>query len=277
MIRIGILSGDASTTESIKLVQQFKAFKVTGIAQNVDKLSSANQRYTTEELIHNSDAIYMNCSKPTAELIQLVIKKSNHLFLSNLPTTTLHETKQLINLVNEAGSTIVMFNPLTFLTESLKLKDSLAPLKLIHARQQLNPPIAEKQLMDLLLYLASIEKCEVKKIDVFVIEGEHQSNLVNLRLFFSSGSVAQIELGEMFAPSQSLIEIFQKNKKQVTIPLNYNKRHKMTSERNALQHFIESILDNGNTLLSFNELEHAKKNMEEIREKLKYSDCKLLD
>ena len=37
MIRIGILSGNASANESINLIQQFNDFKITGIARDIDK------------------------------------------------------------------------------------------------------------------------------------------------------------------------------------------------------------------------------------------------
>ena len=125
MIRIGILSGDHSDTRSIKLIRQFKEFKVTGTVSYINKPDGISPEYSTEDLLDNSDAIYINICNPSFGLIEMAIKNSNHLFLKQIPTVPLAEIKQLANLQNEAGTVIHFFNPYVFLTENLKIPEQL--------------------------------------------------------------------------------------------------------------------------------------------------------
>lgn len=271
MIRIGILSGNASNAESIKLVQQFKDFKITGIAQDIDTQNTKNQQYTAEDLVCNSDATYINIQSPSFELVQMVIRKSNHLFLNTIPNFDLDQTKQLINLANEAGTNILLFNPLIFLNKKFQIQKYQNKLKLIHIRLALDSTDFESQLLNLLLFMTAIEKSEVRKSDVFAFEGVKKSSLINLRIQFSSGTVAQIELGEMFTTKQSVIEIFQKDERPASFPIAHlDPKTILTAERNALTHFIKSIVKQTTISISLNELEQALICLGEIKEKLKY-------
>ena len=276
MIRIGILLGDGSNTESIKLIRQFNDFKVTGIVLDTDKQDTKNQEYTIEDLVSKSDATYINTCNPSFELIQMGIKQSNHLFLKQVPKLTLSETKQLISLVNEAGSIVQLFNPYVFLTENLKIQGHLKNPKFINIRLPLLTQNTESQLLDLLLFLSVTEKNEVKRIDVFAFEGEKKSSLLNIRIVFSTGSIAQIHLGEMFKSDQSLLEIFQMDEKYISLPSQPNNKEILQTEQNAFNQFTKAIQHKPCISVSFNELEQTIYILDEIREKLKYSECSLL-
>jgi hypothetical protein len=277
MIRIGILSGDVSGTESIKLIQQFKDFKITGIVQDIDHQGSEDQQYTTEDLLANSDAIFVNVQTPSFELMRMAIKKSNHLFLKRIPKLSVGETRQLINLANESGSTILLFNPLTFLDENLKIQSHLNKQKLITIRLPLSKTDIENQLLDLLLFITSTEKSEVKKTDIFAFDSAKATGIISIRLAFATGSIAQIELGGMFTSNQSFVEIFQKDESYISLPTCLPaSKTRLRTEKNALEHFRHGIQHKSAISISLNELEQAIICMNEIRDKLKFLNCQLL-
>lgn len=278
MISIGILSGDESATESIKLIQQFQDFKITGIVQLNDLQSVEGKQYTTEDLLENSDATFVDVPAPSFDLIRAVIKKSNHLFLMRIPSLSLGETTQLINLANESGSTILLFNPLFFTDENLKISTTLNKQKLITIRLPLRKKDIEHQLLSLLLFVMSTEKSELRKTDVFTFDRTNESGIVSLRLAFATGSIAQIELGGMFKASQSFIEIFQKEDHYFALPADGpNAKTRLQTQKNALQHFLEAIHQGSAISISLNELEQAIACRNEIRDKLKFLNCSLLD
>ena len=278
MIRIGILSGDVPETESIKLIQQFKDFKITGIVQDIDSQDLENQQYTTEDLLGNSDAIFVNVQTPSFGLMRMAIKKSNHLFLKSIPKLNIGETRQLINLANESGSTILLFNPFTFLDENLKIQHRLNKQKLITIRLPLSKTDIENQLLNLLLYVTSTEKSEVKKTEVFAFDSTKQSGTISVRLVFATGSIAQIDLGGMFTSTQSFVEIFQKDEHYISLPASLPaSKTRLRTEKNALEHFLQAIQHKSAISISLNELEQAIICLNEIRDKLKFMNCLLLD
>lgn len=271
MIRIGILSGDNSSTESIKLIQQFKDFKITGIAQNTDIQDAKTQQYTIEDLVSNSDATYFNIANLPLELIQMGIKKSNHLFLKKLPDIQLSEIRLLNNLVSEAGSNILLFNPFLFQTEILGIQNHLKTPHLINMRLPLKNTELENQLLDSLLFLISTERSECKKVDVFAFKGAQRSSLIHIHLLFSNGCMAQIHLGESVKTNQANVEIFQKDNKYTTLPINQNKQHEVKDiEKNALDLFIRAILNKPTISVSLSELELTIILLDEIKKKLNY-------
>ncbi len=277
MIRIGILSGDVAGTESIKLIQQFKDFKITGIVQDTDHQDNENQQYTTEDLLGNSDAMFINVQTPSFGLMRMAIKKSNHLFLKSIPKLSLGETRQLINLANESGSTILLFNPLSFLDENLKIQSRLNKQKLITIRLPFSKNDIENQLLNLLLFVASTEKSEVKKTEVYAFDSTKETGIISLRLVFATGSIAQIELGGMFTSSQSFVEIFQKDENHISLPTSLSaSKTRLHTEKNALEHFRQAIQHKSAISISLNELEQTIVCLNEIRDKLKFLNCQLL-
>lgn len=268
MIRIGILSGDNSSTESIKLIQQFRDFKITGIAQNDDSQNIKNQQYTIEDLASNSDATYFNIENLPIELIQMGIKKSNHLFLKKLPDIQLNEIRLLNNLVSEAGSNILLYNPFLFQTEILGFQNHLKTPHLINMRLPLKNTELENQLLDSLLFLISTEHCECKKVDVFAFKGVQRSSLIHIHLLFSNGCLAQIHLGESFKPDQASLEVFQKDNKYTSLPIKQPVGKDI--EKNALDQFIRAILNKPAISVSLNELEPTVILVDEIKKKLNH-------
>lgn len=278
MIRIGILSGDNSSTESIKLIQQFKDFKITGIAQNTEGQDTTNQQYTIEDLVSNSDATYFNLANLSVDLIQMGIKKSNHLFLKQFPNIQSGEIKQLNSLVDEAGSNILLFNPFVFQAELSKLVEKLNVPHLINIRVPLYKTALKQQLQDLILFLVTLEKLECKKIEVFAFEGDHKSSLIHIHLYFPNGSLAEIHLGAMFSNAQSFIEVFPKDANHISFPMHQgSQKEKLLTEKNALTHFINTIQNKPAISVSLNELELTIAILDEIRKKLNYQDYSLLN
>jgi hypothetical protein len=147
---------------------------------------------------------------------------------------------------------------------------------LINIRVPLIVTELETQLIDLLLFLIVSENNELKKMDVFAFEGENNSSLINIRLVFSNGTIAQVHLGEILKPSQSLIEIFRKDEKYISLQAHQPQNEILKTEQNAMHNFMKAIQSKPAISISFNELEQTFFILNEIREKLKYSGCTLL-
>lgn len=276
MIRIGILPGNASANESINLIQQFNDFKITGIARDIDKQDAQKQQYSAEELVRNSDATYISLQAPSFDLIRMGIKKSNHLFLHTSPVLTPEEIRQLISLEAEAGSTVLLFNPLSYLPEQLRIMPMQQVPKWINIRLPINFEHLNHQLLDLLLFICSIEKSEIRKVDAFALQSQQTPNLITTHISFKSGSVAQLELSDSSCSSQHVIEILCQNEKPISLPVNQNEEALALTEKSALKQFILAIRKKQTTIVSLSDLTQALQILHEIMDKLKYSGCSLL-
>ena len=234
------------------------------------------QQYSAEELVRNSDATYISLQTPSFDLIRMGIKKSNHLFLHTPPVLTPEEIRQLISLEAEAGSTVLLFNPLSYLPEQLRIMPMQQVPKWINIRLPIKFEHLNHQLLDLLLFICSVEKSEIRKVDAFALQSQQTPNLITTHIAFKSGSVAQLELSDSSCSSQHVIEILCQNEKPIYLPVDQNEEALALTEKSALKQFILAIRKKQTTIVSLSDLTQALQILHEIMDKLKYSGCSLL-
>ena len=277
MIRLGILSDNGSIPEPVRSMTQFKEIQVVPVSfdpeQSNEKLMTA-----TEKMISASDGIYYGLPHLSYDLIKLAIRSSVHLFCSTIPRLTIREATELTNLENEAGCIVQILHPYIFQSQNLKRFQKLQSPFFFEMRIKPHPGLLpEDQLILLLLFLIHLDSSIFPKVDVHSLEGEEDFFVLDMRLTFSSGSVAHIMMSPQLPEKQSLIEIFQKNQPMISFQSGSSSKPGLSGpEQNAIRHFIKAINKEQSVRVSMNDLFQALQILEEIRGKLKIRGSLLL-
>ena len=270
MIKMGILSANHSRSKSIELIQEFKELKITDLALDIDVHNENSILYSAESMTDTSDGIYLDIPAPGSKLLKMIIRSSNHIFSRTIPKLCIQEIKELINLEREADCITQIFNPYIFLNENMKIYGQISAPLLINVSTSTMPEAdLEDQLTNTFLYLSLLDKSELKKLDIFSIEGKDKSFVLDIRITFSSASVARILFSSQFENNLSTVDLFSKDQPirsfQVA-PLGEDKH--LLSEQNAIKQFIKATKKQSAVTISLTELLKAKQILEEIKEKL---------
>lgn len=277
MISTGILSDNNSGNEPVQLIALFRELKITAVSFDAENASGKNSA-TIEEIVHSSDIVYVDLPRLSAEQLKLAIRNSTHLFCRRLPSLTVEETNDLINLENEAGCVVQIFHPHLFLPENLALFRNLQKPLLVNIRLMGPRSGLEHQLRNMLLILALLDKSSIKKLDVNTLEGENDSYVLDIRLAYSSGSIARLILSTHFQEDQSVLELFQINSPIIRLPLiPLTASGQMTSAQSAVGEFLKAVKMQPAVVISLNEFFQAQQTMQKINEKLKYLGSRLLE
>ena len=277
MIRTGILSDNHSGSEPVQLISLFKEFR---IASALFDMENSNSEYSAqiEEVMQSSDFIYVDLPAFSAEQVKIAYRSSKHIFFRRIPSLTIHETNELINLENEAGCITQIFHPHLFIPGNLSLFRHLQIPLLMNIRLRSNPVMGlDNQLRSVILILAFLDKSSLKKLDVNTLEGENHSYVLDIRLSYSSGSIARLILSTDFQEDQSVLELFQISKSIISLPVSpLDQSLQLLSEQQALKEFIKAIKCQPALLISLNEFLQAQLIMQKIYEKLKLRGSLLL-
>lgn len=279
MIRMGILSANNNGVNSAPAIGKFKELSITHQSLSPESLTGDQTINAATEITNTTDGLYIELPHPDMNLIRQAIRRSNHLFLKSPPMLSTHEIEALISLENEAGCITQIFIPHLFRSKNLKLVGQLETPALFNFRLA---PIPEMDSRELLLHnllcLVVLEKSSFRKAEVLSLDGRSQVSLLDVRLSFSSGTIAHLSFTNQFKADQSALEIFQKNKPMHVCqlpPLNGPER--AASEKNALRQFILAVNRKPAILVSLNELLQARYIFSEIEEKLNISGSTLLE
>lgn len=277
MIRTGILSDKHSGSEPVQLLSLFKELKVTSVLFDCEN-STIGYSSGIEEVIQSADIIYLDLPVLSAEQIKMAYRSSKHIFFRRMPQLTIDETSELINLESEAGCITQIFHPHLFLPGNLSLFRHLQIPLLVNIRLWSNPVLElSNQLRSVFLILALLDKSSLKKLDVNTLEGDHHSYVLDIRLSYSSGSVARIIFSTHFQEDQSVLELFQISRPIISLPVHpLNQNLQGLSEQEALKEFLKAVTFQPALLISLNEYLQAQLIMQKIHEKLKLRGSLLL-
>ena len=278
MIRTGILSDKHSGSVPVQLLSLFKELKVTSALFDMENSNSKNSS-KIEEVMQSSDILYLDLPVLSAEQVKMAYRGSKHIFFRRMPPLTIDETSELINLEDEAGCITQIFHPHLFLPGNLSLFRHLQIPLLVNIRLRSNPVLGlGNQLRSVFLILALLDKSSLKKLDVNTLEGENHSYVLDVRLSYSSGSIARLILSTHFPEDQSVLELFQTSKPIVSLPVrSLDQTRQLLSEQAALKEFIKAITFQPALLISLNEFLQAQLIMQKICEKLKLRGSSLLE
>ncbi|WP_163716581.1 hypothetical protein [Mangrovibacterium lignilyticum] len=257
----------------MKILQRMKDLKIIGQSVGHNKLTEKMLHFQIEALINESEALYLDHFYQQFDLIKQALRRRNHIFTNSLPDFSVPELKQLISLAHEAGSVYQIFVPLVFQTENLKQIKQISGPFLANIRLPNNSEIdLENQFLNFLLFLVLIDDSEFKKADLMTIPGHEGYNLLEVRLVFTSGSVARILFSNQIGPKDSEIEIFRQKKPILRFQAEDLSASKaFESEQNAAEHFQKAVHHNECISINLNHMHQARYILNDIKSKLNYS------
>lgn len=243
MLTVAVLSGDDFGTRSTKIVQKFEGITLTGHSAGHNELTEKMLYFQAESLVRDSRIVYFDQFRHRFELFRQAIRNRCHVFLNSLPDFTPTEMKQLSKLAAEAGSVVLYASPTLFLKNNLKLIDQvqspfLADIRLSGTRNA----EFEKHLFDLLLLIVLLDQSEFRKVDLMNLPETEGQNLVEIRLSFTSGSVARILLSDQIKPADAGIEVFCPGKRLIRLDLpGTDDDLSLQAEENAFARFMKLV------------------------------------
>lgn len=278
MIRTGILSDNYSGSGPVPLISLFKEFRITS---TIFEMENSNSEYSAqiEEVMQSSDFIYVDLPEFSAEQAKIAYRNSKHIFFRRIPSLTIEEAGELINLENEAGCITQIFHPHLFVPGNLSLFRHLQIPLLMNIRLRSNPVVGlDYQLRSMILILVFLDKSSLRKLDVTTLEGEDHSYVLDIRLSYASGSIARLILSTHFQEDQSVLELFQISRPILSLPVSpLHPSLELLSEQQALKEFIKAVKFQPALLISLNEFLQAQLIMQKIYEKLKLRGSLLLE
>ena len=273
MIRIGILEDPASIKDSARIIDQIRELKIINAAFNSttdeDLLSSA------KKIICASDAIYFGIDRPASGLIKQIIRSGMNIYFADIPDLNIKEAEELKNLESEAGCVSQIFNPYIFDPVNFKQSDKVQPPFLINAQLSPVPGVGIKgQIIRLLLFIDSLDDSISPKIEVYSLEGEKESYVMDLNLSFYSGSLAHIVISPQIKGEESQLNLFRKEGGKIS--LNIKQTQKGERVLTSLENFVNAISGKPAVRISIDKLFLATQIVEEIKGKLKLRGSLLL-
>lgn len=277
MIKLGVF-GDQTTDRAIlSEIRSMTDVVITGVyfSGNVAVPEGFDEHASPEGLMDVSDALLMLGQKSiSSDLIRLILRKSKHLFLETIPNLDVRDIKELADLEKEAGSSIVIYNPFNYLPWLDPLATSYEKPFLINLRTTFKSSLI-KPAHELLLLVTAINRLtqsNYKKLDVFGLKGEEEQLIVNLRLEYDNGSVANMTVSQ--AHSEGHCEVFDQTgtvRYEFRKPL-FTLHPQLDQEITAITDFIRNIssqIPKNHTVYStLNDL----KILQEIREHLRFKE-----
>ena len=222
MIKIGLISGENISTPHIDAINNSPDFELAGYFNPTKKECETNNlKPSFEELLGNSDAI--GILSPTFshyEYASKAIRNLKHVFVENPISKTLDEAKSLISLSEEAEITVQIGHAERFNPALMSVRNQIESPLLIEAKRfetidSRNPK--RSVVLDLMIHdidiVLTLVKSPVKRVRA---NGFSTSNnlhdVVNARLEFDNGCVANLSASRVASRSVKKLHIFEAKK-----------------------------------------------------------------
>jgi hypothetical protein len=277
MIKLGIF-GDHTTNR--KLLGQLKKRSEVGIAGlyfsgNIEMTDDFVVFSSPTELMDASDAILVLTDKSISnDLVKLILRKSKPFYLQSVPNLHIREIRELVDLEKEAGIVTSVYNPFTYVPFLSPYTNAYQKPFLISLRTCFNSTLAKPSL-ELLLLVASLNRLaqsNFKKLDVFGIKNVSEQSVVNIRIEYENGSIANLTL----APDNKngFCEIFQKSgitEIKLKHPL-FDPSQQADQKFDAILNFIRMIDTRDKKNNTFEGLMQSVQIVHEIKEHLRFNE-----
>ena len=247
--------------------------KVIGLSAGHNELTEKMLYFQAEELINSSQAIYFDQITPSFAMIKHALRKRNNLYFNRYPRLSEIELKQFINLSHEASTTVQFFVPQIFQPANFKKLAQINSPFLANIRLKSESGAnGEKQLFQLLLFVAVVSNSEFRKTDLMTIPNPDGTSLLECRIVFSSGSVARILFSGQLKDEESQIEFFQSGQNVVYFDNKTNLEAEiLNSEKIAIEQFCEAINTQKSVSVGFSHLLQAQRILSNLQAKMNYS------
>lgn len=276
MIRIGIFFSKNSDKEVFSLVNSFKELSVVyplNIRETEGIPVLENKRAITL-----CDAVYLAGNKWNSEEFRMILREEAHLYCETIPLLSLEEAKKNYELELEAGCVVQFFHPYIFLPCNINKYKKLQSPFFING--QLKFDIAdnlEQQILYFLLFVLSIDNSLLSRSEVFSLESGKTFSVLNISLYFLSGSVVRLNLSPLVSVSSD-ISVYQRNNSRLSFSLFDNRKDKIrNSKRSSFEYFLKSIDGKPSLNISFTQIYQATRILYDIKEKLRFHGSSLLE
>lgn len=273
MLNVAVLSGDDYGHKSSALIRKFDRVQLIGISAGHNELTEKMLQFQAEKLLEGAQAVYFDQFHHRFELFRTALRNRSHLFCNSLPDFSLAELKLLLNLQHEAGSVVQLLVPPIFAPSNLKLIEQIKAPFLANVRlaATLSKGL-EQQLLNLLMTIVFLDKSEFRKIDLMSIPGTQGFSLIEIRLVFTSGSVARLLISDQLKDEESEIEIFPDNKYTLRLDNSTQQaEEQLLSEENAFAHFVKTINGHKSLNIGLQQVIQAKFILHAIQARLNLS------
>lgn len=277
MIKLGVF-GDQTTNPA--LLDQLKIRQdvvLTGVyfSGNASVPDGLPELASPEGLMDVSDALLMLSNKSiSSDLIRLILRKSKHLYLNAIPNLNVRNIKELTDLEKEAGSNIFIYNPFSYLPWLDPCATNYERPFLVNLRNCFEGTLIKPahELLLLVTALNRLAQSNYKKLDVFGLNKQERSLIINLRLEYENGSVVNVTVSqekgagyfELFDQSGTVRFDFQS-------PL-YTLYPQFNQELTAISDFIDSVQSQDKKSHNFYNFLNDLQILHEIREHLRFNE-----
>jgi len=275
MIRTGILLDKNSGEEATILIRSFKeifvVYPVKGCKTDNISVSEIKKE------IALWDAVYFSGTKWNSEEVKMILREEVHLYCETIPLISLEETKSFYELEKEAGCIVQFFHPYLFLPCNLNQYKKLKIPLFIEGRLKFDiKDNLERNILYFLLFVISIDNSLFSRSEVYSLENGKTFSVLDISLYFSSGSVARLNLSPLISFSSDIF-VYQKNNSRLPFSLydSGDSKYKK-SERNAFGCFIKAIEGKPSSTISFAQIYQATRILEDLKEKLKFRGSSIL-
>jgi hypothetical protein len=226
-------------------------------------------------LIDSSDAVLLQTDQTVgAEFIKMILRKSKHLYLKRIPNFNIRETLELIDLEKEAGVVSYLYNPFGAVPFFNPSQNRYEKPCLINLRTsfEFNSIRPSHELMLLITAINRMVRSSFKKLEIFGINNSISQIMVNIRVEYKNGSVANLTITQEKTPGYC--EIFDPSQRvRFNIP---NSLFTTNSTQNAglpdLNRFVRMIDNHEINGDSFDALLGGVQIVSEIREHLRFNE-----
>ncbi len=260
MIKLGIISGHHSSHKLTSLISQDEGIR---LIESADTHKRAKELKTIDCLAEQDfqpDAILFDNYSPDFILLRRLIRERKTTYIRQIPRIRTKELEHLIKLQQEANVSAQLEIPLyNYPNNVLKLQDLkrpfLAKLNLAWESERL-----ETQLIQFLLVLMKLDQSEVRKLDWMTPTEATDSNLLEIRLSFASGSGARVLLSNQIKSAKSGFDIYLPGEKTIRISTKQpDEKLNTAAIQNAIQHLKKPPLTQSTHLIGLEELLRAQK------------------
>ncbi|MFO7790230.1 MAG: Gfo/Idh/MocA family oxidoreductase [Bacteroidales bacterium] len=207
MIKAGILGTDTLIETYIDLLMQLNSFQLVGLYDiNDEKALDIHKKFDIpifthpDELFDEADALITTSGFNTYQCLKTALRKSKHIFIEKPAEYSISQTRELINLSDEAGVVVQMGFRHRYNPSFLAARPFISPqVRMIQTRRLLpyKENCALHPVQDIMLHdvdnILSVVNSSIRKISAYGISTTDQKpDAVNALIEFHNGCIANL-------------------------------------------------------------------------------------
>jgi len=224
-MKIGLVGIDSSVEESnfLKIKDALGKNLHCLFSLQHDDLLPISEKYgvklhsSSSDLFSAVDAVFFARSlKPNFENAIKALKNNCHLFIEDISSLSIDETKQLFKVAFEARAIIHIKQTKLFYPEYIELCDYIENPKLIELNSDFNHLLRKQnyfiELFNRLCFADNITNSSVKRISTIAIPiDRNHFSLIQVRIDYDNGSFTNIKLNNLSSVRKDDLLIYQKD------------------------------------------------------------------